>query len=122
MSGVTTIELDGGRALAVREFGDPAGRVVVNCHGGLLCGLDVAPFDEPARAIGIRLVSPDRPGLGDSGAADGGWTIDWESDVRGRLDALGIDRVDLLGWSMGAQYALACAAGLGDHVTTTTVI
>src|SRR3954454_8826569 len=122
MSGVTTIELDGGRALAVREYGDPAGRVVVNCHGGLLCGLDVAPFDGPARALGIRLVSPDRPGLGDSGAADGRCTIDWAADVRGLLDALAIERVAVLGWSMGGQYALACAARLRDRVTTTTVI
>ncbi len=122
MSDVRTIELDDGRALAYREYGDPEGLAVVNCHGGLVCGLDVAPFDESARTLGLRLVSPDRPGLGESGAAPGRTTVDWAGDVRQLLDTLGIAQCALLGWSMGGQYALACAARLEDRVRRTTII
>jgi hypothetical protein len=53
---VRSVPLADGRVLAYREFGDPEGSPVVNCHGGLVCGLDVAPFDAAARAGGLRLI------------------------------------------------------------------
>jgi pimeloyl-ACP methyl ester carboxylesterase len=111
-----------GRRLAYREYGHPDGAPVVNCHGGLLCGLDAAGYDIAAREAGVRILSPDRPGLGDSTPAPGRTTADWAADVAGLLDHLGIDRVAMLGWSMGGQYALACAARLGDRVTRTVVV
>lgn len=122
MGDAATIQLDDGRTLGYREYGDPGGRPVLNCHGGLLCGLDVAPFDGPARALGLRIISPDRPGLGRSSSAPGRVTADWSSDVRQLLASLDVDRCGVLGWSMGGQYALACAAGLPDVVERTTVI
>jgi pimeloyl-ACP methyl ester carboxylesterase len=122
MSDAQSIELGDGRALAYREYGDRDGFPIVNCHGGLLCGLDVAPFDAPARARGLRIVSPDRPGLGGSGPAPGRTTADWADDVGALLDALAIEQCALLGWSMGGQYALATAALLAARVSRTTVI
>jgi pimeloyl-ACP methyl ester carboxylesterase len=116
------VDLGGGRQLGYREYGAPDGAVVVNCHGGLLCGLDVAPFDATARDLGLRLVSPDRPGLGRSSAVPGRCTGDWPADVRLLLERLGVEQAAILGWSMGGQYALACAARLTDLVTTTTLI
>jgi pimeloyl-ACP methyl ester carboxylesterase len=53
-----------GRRLGYVEYGDPAGFAVVNCHGGLACRLDVAAADGIAREAAIRLISPDRPGVG----------------------------------------------------------
>lgn len=117
MSAEHSIPVGSGRILAYREYGDPAGAVVVNCHGGLLCGLDVAPFDATARALGLRILSPDRPGLGASSALPGRTTVDWAADVRSLIDGPAI-----FGWSMGGQYALACAAMLPERVTRTTVV
>jgi pimeloyl-ACP methyl ester carboxylesterase len=117
-----TIRLPDGRRLAYREYGAADGPVVVNCHGGLLTGRDVAPFDEPARAAGIRIVSPDRPGIGASPAAPGRTTADWAADVRALLDGLGVDRAAVLGWSMGGQYALACAALIPERVERAVVV
>jgi pimeloyl-ACP methyl ester carboxylesterase len=117
-----TIQVSDGRMLGLHEFGDPDGAAVVNCHGGLLSGLDVAPFDAAARRLGLRIVSPDRPGLGASSPRPGRTTGDWAADVRALLDALEIPSAAVLGWSMGGQYALACAALLPDRVRTTTVI
>jgi len=117
-----SITLADGRALAYREYGDPEGSPVVNCHGGLLSGLDVAPFDDAARALGLRLVSPDRPGIGASASSPDRTTADWAADVRGLLDGLGIDRAAAFGWSMGGQYALACGALLADRVDRVVVV
>lgn len=117
-----TLRLSDGRTLGYRCFGAPQGPVVVNCHGGLVCGLDVAPFDALARDLGVRIVSPDRPGLGESSPAPGRSTGDWAADVAALLDAVGADRAFMFGWSMGGQYALACAALLADRVAATAVI
>jgi pimeloyl-ACP methyl ester carboxylesterase len=102
--------LPDGRKLAYRAYGNPDGRVVVNCHGGLVCGLDVAPFDAAARELGVCIVSPDRPGIGASSPAPGRSTAGWADDVRALLDRFDVERASVLGWSMGGQYALACAA------------
>ncbi|WP_395728236.1 alpha/beta fold hydrolase [Nakamurella sp.] len=116
------LDLGDGRELGYRCYGAPDGLVVVNCHGGLVCGLDAAPFDTVARDLGIRIVSPDRPGLGASGAAPGRTTGDWAGDVQALLDVLGADTASVLGWSMGGQYALACAALLPDRIRSTAVV
>jgi pimeloyl-ACP methyl ester carboxylesterase len=116
------LTLPDGRTLAYREFGDPDGAPVVNCHGGLLCGLDVAPFDDAARELGLRIISPDRPGLGDSSPSPERTTGDWAADVGGLLDGTGVEQTAVFGWSMGGQYALACAALLAERVTRTVVV
>ena len=72
--------------------------------------------------VGVRLVSPDRPGLLQSDPAPARNTANWADDVAALLDALGVDAAGVLGWSMGGQYALACAARLTDRVTHTVVI
>jgi len=117
-----SVGLADGRVLGYREFGDPAGFPVVNCHGGLVCGLDVAPFADAAAELGVRLISPDRPGIGLSDPRPDRSTADWADDIAALLDRLGLDGVGMLGWSMGGQYALACAERLGARVTRTVVI
>ena len=66
-----TVDVGNGRALGYREYGAPDGRPVVNCHGGLVCGLDVASYGDAARDLGVRIISPDRPGIASSDPAPG---------------------------------------------------
>ena len=56
------VTLSDSRTLAWVEYGDPTGTAVLNHHGGLLSGSDVAPLDEAARASGVRpdLLRPPR--------------------------------------------------------------
>jgi pimeloyl-ACP methyl ester carboxylesterase len=117
-----SVDVSDERALGYREFGDPNGQPVVTCHGGLVCSLDVAPFHDAARELGVRIISPDRPGIALSDPASGRTTADWADDVCALIDALGVARTAVLGWSMGGQYALACAARIEDRVTRTVVI
>lgn len=109
--------LPDGRILGWDERGDPDGFPVVACHGGLSCRLDSRDGDGPARAAGVRLIAPDRPGLGASDARPGRSLIDWAGDVEHLADHLGLERFAVYGWSAGGVYALACARRLPDRVT-----
>jgi len=117
-----TVNLADGRTLGYAEFGDPDGFPVLNNHGGLMCRFDVEPVAADAADLGVRIISPDRPGIASSGPKPGRDTLDWANDVAELLDSLGIDRFATMGWSMGGQYALAVAHGLGDRVVATAVI
>lgn len=117
-----TLELADGRTLAYLDLGDPAGRVVISNHGGLSSRLDVLPADDAARAAGIRLISPDRPGIGGSTRSDGRTLLDWPVDVAALADHLGADRFAVMGWSLGGPYAAAIAHALADRVTGVALI
>ena len=71
---VASVRLPDGRALAFQEFGDPSGFPILNCHGGLLCRLDIEPAAATAAELGLRIVSPDRPGIGPSDRRPGAST------------------------------------------------
>lgn len=70
-----------------------------------------------AAAAGVRLIAPDRPGIGGSDRRPWRRPIDWVEDVRALADALGLDRFAVLGWSAGGPHALACGHHLGERVT-----
>ncbi|MGZ4693284.1 MAG: alpha/beta fold hydrolase, partial [Acidimicrobiales bacterium] len=117
------ITLTDGRRLGYAAFGDPDGEVIVNCHGGLVSRNDVQPNDADARALGVCVISPDRPGVGLSDRNPGHGQLDWVTgDLTELLDRLGVDRFSVLGWSAGGQYALATAVGRADRVDRAAVI
>jgi pimeloyl-ACP methyl ester carboxylesterase len=113
------VALPDGRHLECRTFGDPGGVPVVYCHGGLSAPGDIAFADGAARARGVRIIAPARPGIGDSdrSAVPGRHVADWAADVGAVADTLGLERFAVLGWSAGGPFALACAARLGARVT-----
>lgn len=110
------VELSDGRSLAYLDLGDPGGRVVISNHGGLSSRLDVRPAADAAAAAGIRLISPDRPGIGGSTRQPGRTLLDWSDDVAQLADHLGADRFSVMGWSLGGPYAAACAYAQPDRV------
>ncbi len=117
------LQLRDGRTMAYAEWGDPAGRVVLGCHGSPSSRLE-HHVDDPAayRRWGVRLVVPDRPGFGASDPQPGRRVTDWTDDVAQLLDSLGVDRLAALSLSGGAAYALACAYALPDRVHTVGVL
>ena len=114
--------LPDGRVLAYEEYGVPTGFPVLSNHGGLSSRLDAAPAHEAAVAKGIRLVSPDRPGIGLSTFQPGRRLVDWPADVAHLTDALGMDRFAVMGWSAGGPYAAVCAAKMSDRVTAAALL
>ncbi|MFC7018623.1 MULTISPECIES: alpha/beta fold hydrolase [Haloarcula] len=95
------------RQVAYETAGDPTGRPVLFCHGTPGSRLLVRLLGAPAADRGLRLVAPDRPGIGASDPVDGGIET-WTDDVRALFAHLGVDGAEVLGFSGGAPYALAC--------------
>jgi pimeloyl-ACP methyl ester carboxylesterase len=117
-----SVDLPDGRELAYEEYGDPAGFPVLSFHGGLSSRLDAAPAHDAAVAKGVRLLSPDRPGIGRSSFKPGRQLLDWPDDVVAMADALGLGRFAVMGWSAGGPYAAVCAAKLGGRVTAAALL
>lgn len=112
-----------GRTAAYAEFGDPAGRPVLYCHGSPSSRLEpLFVGEETIARAGLRLVAPDRPGIGRSSplrrVTFGGWTADAIQIV----DHLGWDRFAVLGNSGGTGFAVACAALLLERVTRLALV
>lgn len=116
------LTLSDGRKLGYREFGAPNGFPILNNHGGLVCGNDIAPADEIAKQIGARIISPDRPGVATSALKKDRTLLDWTNDVRELADQLQLAQFSIFGWSMGGQYALACAHALSERVKRTVIV
>lgn len=108
--------LEDGRRLAYRTYGEVRSKPVIYLHETLGCSRLPDETDEMARAQGLYLIAPERPGFGFSDV-DADFTFDSVSkDVIALLDHLHIDRFSLLGFLSGAAYALRIAEHNPDRV------
>lgn len=104
------------------EFGQADGQPFVFCHGLPSSRLAGALVDADARALGIRLIAPDRPGYGLSDFKRRRRVGHWVPDIESLADALGLDRFAVLGVSTGGAYAAACAALLPRRVSAAGIV
>lgn len=116
------IALPDGRRLAVAEYGHPEGKPVLGFHGLPGSRRQRHPDDSIATALGVRMLHLDRPGFGRSDPHRSRTLTSWVEDARAVCDALGLDRVCVIGASAGGPYALACAALLDERVARTAVV
>ncbi|CAI4211944.1 unnamed protein product [Parascedosporium putredinis] len=107
-----------GRVISFSEVGDSEGSAVFCCVGMGLTRYITAFYDELALTLKLRLITPDRPGVGDSEAyADGTATpLSWPDDVYAICQALKINKFSILAHSAGAIYALATALRMPQHI------
>jgi pimeloyl-ACP methyl ester carboxylesterase len=77
--------------------------------------------DAAARELGVRIISPDRPGIRDSSFQSNRKLIDWPNIVEQLADHLGIDRFRVLAISGGAPYAYATAWKIPDRVPSIAI-
>jgi len=86
-------------------------------HGSPGARRQVPPVGrKAAEELGLRVVSLERPGVGDSTDHTYERLGDWATDVAFVADQLGHDRFMIVGLSGGGPYALACAHELPDRV------
>lgn len=110
----------GARLLRVHASGD--GTPIVYLHGGLGSIHERPASEEMIARLAIRLVRIERPGFGASTRHAGRTLANWADDVRVVLDALGVARAGLLGWSGGAPHALAVAAFAPERVAAVALV
>jgi pimeloyl-ACP methyl ester carboxylesterase len=116
------IRLRDGRWLGFAEYGDPLGIPLFAFHGTPGSRLMVEAAHGPARARGVRVIAPDRPGFGLSNRHVGRQIGDWPQDVAELADALEIPRFGVVGVSGGGPYALACAWRMPERLSVVASI
>ena len=121
MTSDRTVEVDGA-TVAYTEHGNPAGATVFLFHGVPDSRLGKEFVDGPARERGLRVLAPDRGGIGGSAPRPGRTVAGYAGEVLALADVLGVERFASIGYSCGGPYALACAAGCGERVTGTATL
>jgi len=118
------ITLRDGRTLAYAEYGDPKGEPVIYCHGtpSSRAEAELTIRHTLTADTGLRVIIPDRPGMGLSDFQPDRRIVDWPGDVLDLLNALKLEKSAVLGSSGGAPFALACGALIADRVTVIGVI
>jgi pimeloyl-ACP methyl ester carboxylesterase len=117
------VTLSDGTVVGYAETGDPAGPPVLYLHGSPSSRLEVGlpGIREAADDLGLRILAPDRPGMGLSTFRR--YSIaDYPQLVRGFADAVGLGRFAVTGVSGGGKYACACAWALPDRVTRVALV
>ena len=114
----TTINPQDGRTISFSEVGDPDGSAVFVCVGMGLTRYVTAFYDELATTLQLRLITPDRPGIGGSDPRINSeeTPLTWPEDVRAICQHLKITKFSLVAHSAGAIYALATALRIPQHI------
>lgn len=117
------IALPGGRKLAYAEFGRTDGAPVLYFHGSPSSRLEPLLIgDEVLNRIGLKVIAPDRPGIGGSDFQSSRRLTDWPADVTALADALHLDRFAVLGNSGGGPYVAVCAARIPNRVHAAVIV
>lgn len=114
---VRHFRLPDGRRLAWRDYGAQDGRPVLIVHQGLGGSLYPRGTDTLARDLGLRLIVPARPGVGESDPRPGYSYEGVAADMIALVDSLGVERLQIGCVLDGAPYALATAVQLGDRLS-----
>lgn len=123
MTNFQFIILSDGRKLSYLEFGKANGNPVFYFHGApssciepLLIGNEV--FIE----YGLRIIAPNRPGIGQSGFQINRKFNDWPEDVLSLANHLNVDKFSVFGNSGGGGYVTACAAMIPERLLSAVVV
>jgi pimeloyl-ACP methyl ester carboxylesterase len=110
------------RLLGYGEFGDPQGTPLFFFHGFPGSRLEARLGEKAAAQAHVRMIAPDRPGMGLSEFKKNRALLDWPADVVELADALGIGRFAVAGVSGGGPYAAACAFKIPDRLSAVGII
>lgn len=111
------------RQLAYAEYGDPQGYPVFYFHGSPSCRLEPLVLgNENIKQAGMRLIAPDRPGLGQSDFQPHRGFSDWVNDIECLANALNLDKFSVLGMSGGSGYVAVCAAKMPERLYSAVIV
>jgi len=119
------ITLPDGRKLGFNEYGPAAdGIPMFYFHGSPSARIEFNLFGNEVllETLGVRLIAPDRPGMGLSDFQPNRRFMDWSNDVVALADHLKLDRFAILGYSGGGLYAAVCALTIPERVTKVGIV
>ena len=112
------LTLPDGRRLAYAEYGKPDGCPVFYFHGTPSSRLEPLMIgNEAFLQYGLRVIAPDRPGMGKSDFQLKREFSDWPKDMAYLADTLGLEKFSVLGVSGGGGYVAACAAKIPERLS-----
>lgn len=114
--------LSNGLRLGYAEYGDPRGEVAFYFHGWPSSRLQGCLFDEAAKKHGMRLICPDRPGIGLSDPQPGRTLADWPHTLCQLAAHVGADNWHVIAWSGGGPYALATALTIPRRLLSVSIL
>jgi pimeloyl-ACP methyl ester carboxylesterase len=117
-----TLTLRNGLQLGYAEYGDPHGEVAFYFHGWPSSRLQGSLFHEAARKHRMRLICPDRPGIGISQHQPQRTLHDWPDTIQQLAEHIGADNYHLIAWSGGGPYVLAMARLLPQRILSASII
>jgi len=116
------LTLPSGGRLAYAEYGCPDGLPVFFFHGWPSSRTMGELTDAPARELGLRIISPDRPGICGSTFQPNRTLLDWPNVLEQLANHLAIDRFHVVAFSGGAPYAFASAWQMPSRVRAIAVV
>ena len=123
MTDFRSLILPDGRHLSYVEFGKKDGFPVLYFHGTPSSCLEPSMIgDDVFIKHNLRIISPSRPGMGQSDTHTNRTFIDWTKDTVALADHLGIDQFAILGYSGGAPYTLACTLKIPERLTSAVIV
>jgi pimeloyl-ACP methyl ester carboxylesterase len=121
-----TLRTAAGRTVGYYDFGDPGGEPVLALHGTPASGAGFVWADAMARELRLRLLAPDRAGIGLSDVVsrngDRPNVAAYASELFAFADALHLESFLLLGYSGGGPYALAAAHADRDRIRALALV
>ncbi|WP_374574256.1 alpha/beta fold hydrolase [Phenylobacterium sp.] len=109
------VRLADGRRLAYRDYGDPAGRVMLAFHEGMGSSLLPPGTGALAARLGLRVICAERPGFGQSDPHPDYTFDNVAADMVELCDQLGLDDIRLAAILSGAPSAVQTAIRLGSR-------
>jgi len=121
--GACQVDGYGGRQLGYAEYGPVKGRPVLWFHGTPGARRQISPrARDVAYERDVRIIAVERPGIGASSPHLYGSLVEWATDIEAFCEALGLDRVGIVGLSGGGPYALACAYEMTERIVAVALL
>lgn len=118
----TSIVLPDGRKLGYTDWG-PGNGIPLLFFPGIPCSRFFRFGTEVLlKELNMRMYILERPGYGLSDIKTNRSILDWANDVKNFLDILDIKKVNLVGYSGGGPFALACTYKLLEQIDNVAIV
>ncbi len=115
--------LPDGRTLTFAEYGPATGYPVLYFHGSPSSRLEPLFFHaDLLERYQLRIIAPDRPGMGGSTFQPGRSFSQWPADVVALANALQMERFAVMGNSGGGPYVAVCASRIPQRIRSAVIV